>query len=131
MAEAESTGEAPRPSGAADHIAAMVEPIKALSGVAGFVIGGVPTWRAGGAWPDVILHGLLGAVMLGLIGWFVGLVLIREAIRARVDELRAEYDERVAETRRQIVEALRSRGHDVPDAYLEGPRDRRELGSGT
>ena len=129
MAKDGEAAAAPAADGAA-HIAAIVEPIKAIGATAGFAIGDFTAHRAGEDWVDTVLHGLVGSLLLSLLAWFTGLVLVREAIRAKVDGERADYDAKVATARRQIVETLRERGHDIPDSYLEaGPR-RPELGSG-
>ena len=115
---------------AASQVGAIVEPIKAIGAAIGFAIGAWTTHRAGGDWTDSVFHGIVGGVLLSLIAWFGGLVLVREAIRAKVDAERADYDARVDEAKRRVVEVLRERGHDVPDGYLDGPPRRPELGQG-
>ena len=81
--------------------------------------------------PRSIIHGLVGALLLGPVGWFLGLVLIREAIRANVEDQRAVHDARVLEAKRQLVEQLQASGHAVPAALQDAVGDRRQLGSGS
>ena len=79
----------------------------------------------------VDIHGLVGALLLGPVGWFLGLVLIREAIRANIEDQRAVHDARVREAKRQLVEQLQASGHAVPAALQDAVGDRRQLGPGS
>jgi hypothetical protein len=98
----------PHPGGptSGDAIAAMVEPIKAIAALAGFAIGAFATWESGADLSDTILHGLLGAALLFPIGWFLALVIVRESIKANVEDQRRAYDERVSAARKQVADQL-------------------------
>ena len=102
-----------------DSIAGMVDPIRAVGALFGFAVGAVSTWRLGGDLTDSVLHGLLGAVLLFPIAWFLGLVLVREMIRASVEEQREEYDQRVVEAKRSLARQYAASGTPLPPALLE------------
>ena len=115
----------------AGAIAGFVEPLRAAGAILGFAVGFLATYRSGGAFAESTIHGLVGALLLGPVGWFLGLVLIREAIRANIEDQRAAHDMRVQEAKRQLVEQLQASGHAVPAALMDPPGDRRRLGPGS
>ncbi len=98
----------------AEAVAAIVDPIRACGALLGFVVGFAATWRSGGGLTEAALHGLLGAVVLLPVAWFLGLVLVREMIRVNVDEQRRDYEQRLEAARRQVAEQLAATGA-VPD----------------
>jgi len=118
-------------SESAGAIAGFVEPMRAGAAILGFLVGFLATYRSGGALAESTIHGLVGALLLGPVGWFLGLVLIREAIRANVEDQRTAHNMRVEDARRQLVEQLQASGHAVPAALMEPVGDRRQLGSGS
>jgi hypothetical protein len=125
MAKATTT---PTSAGA---IAGFVEPLRAGGAILGFAVGFLATYRSGGALPESTIHGLVGALLLGPVGWFLGLVLIREAIRANIEDQTNAHNMRVQDAKRQLVEQLQASGHAVPPGLLDGSGDRRQLGSGS
>jgi hypothetical protein len=78
-------------------IAAVVEPIKAIGALVGFGIGFLTAHRTGADVTDSAIHGLVGAVLLFIIAWYLGLTLVREVMLRHVEEQRAIYAERVEE----------------------------------
>ena len=112
-------------------IAGFVEPLRAGAAILGFAVGFLATYRSGGALPESTIHGLVGALLLGPVGWFLGLVLIREAIRANIEDQRAVHDARVLEAKRQLVDQLQASGHAVPASLQDAVGDRRQLGPGS
>jgi hypothetical protein len=102
------------PTSAAAAVAAFVEPLKAGAAILGFAVGFLATYRSGGGMVECTLHALLGALLLGPVGWFLGLVLMREAIRANVEDQRTAHDVRVHEAKRQLAEQLQAAGRPVP-----------------
>ena len=102
-------------------IAAIVEPFKAAGALIGFAIGFYTTYQSGAAVTDAILHGLLGAALLFPVAWFLGLFLIREGIRASIDEQRATYNKRVEDARRQVMHQLQAGGMPPTAALGEAP----------
>ena len=62
----------------ASAIAGFVEPLRAGAAILGFAVGFLATYRSGGALPEATIHGLVGALLLGPVGWFLGLVLISQ-----------------------------------------------------
>jgi hypothetical protein len=109
---------------AAGHVAAFIEPLRAGAAILGFAVGFMATHRSGGGMVECTLHGLLGALLLWPIGWFAGLVLIRESIRANVEDQRAAHDMRVVEAKRQLAEQLQAAGRPVPPELLAGSAPR-------
>ena len=103
-------------------IAAIVEPIKAVGALLGFAVGFAATYRSGGAVSDSIMHGLLGAVLLLPVAWFLALFLVREGIKANVDEQRHQYDLRVLQAKRQVAEQMQANGMALPPALQEALR---------
>ncbi len=105
-------------------IAAIVSPIKALGALLGFAVGFIATHRAGGAVPDSVLHGILGALLLMPVAWFLALFLVREGIKGNIQQQRQQYDVRVADAKRQVAEQLRASGMPLSPALeeaLKGP----------
>jgi uncharacterized membrane protein len=97
-------------------IAGLVEPIRAAGALLGLVVGFVATYRVGGDLTSSVLHGLLGAALLTPIAWLLALVLVREMLRASVDEQRRAHEERLADARRRVAEHLAAAGASVPAA---------------
>ncbi len=110
------------PLSPAESIAGMVDPIRSAGALLGFAVGAVSTWRLGGGLTDCVLHGLLGALLLFPIAWFLGLLLVREMIRANVEEQREDYDRRVAEAKRSIAQQYAASGTPLPPALREHAR---------
>lgn len=102
-----------------DSIAGMVDPIRTAGALVGFAVGAVSTWRLGGDLTDSVLHGLLGAVLLYPIAWFLGLVLVREMIRANVEKQREDYDRRVVEAKQTLARQYAASGTPLPPALVE------------
>ena len=105
-------------------IAAIVSPIKALGALLGFTVGFIATYRAGGAVSDSVMHGILGALLLMPVAWFLALFLVREGIKGNIHQQRAQYDVRVADAKRQVAEQLRANGMPLSPALeeaLKGP----------
>jgi hypothetical protein len=100
-------------------ISAIVDPIKAVGGLVGFAIGALATYRSGGAIPDSIMHGILGALLLYPVAWFLALILVREGIRANVDDQRRAYERKVVDAKRQIAQQMQSAGMPLPPALQE------------
>jgi hypothetical protein len=105
---------APQPPNAAAAVAAFVEPMKAAAAILGFAVGFLATYRSGGGMVESTTHGLLGALLLFPAGWFLGLVLMREAIRANVEDQRMAHHERVVEAKKLLAEQLQASGREVP-----------------
>ena len=103
-------------------IAAIVEPIKAIGLLVGFGVGFLATYRSGGAISDSILHGILGAVLLMPVAWFLALFLVREGIKANIEDQRTAYDARVLNAKRQVAEQMQASGMVVPPALQEALR---------
>jgi hypothetical protein len=103
-------------------IAAIVSPIKAIGALVGFAVGFAATYRSGGAIADSIMHGLLGALLLLPLAWFLALFLVREGIKANVDDQRRQYDARVTQAKRQVAEQMQASGMPVPPALQEALR---------
>jgi hypothetical protein len=99
---------------AAGAVAAFVEPLKAAAAILGFTVGFLATYRSGGGMVECTIHGLVGALLLAPVGWFLGLVLIREAIRANIEDQRAAHDIRVLEAKRQLAEQMQAAGRQLP-----------------
>ncbi len=121
----------PNTPSSASAIAGFVEPLRAGGAILGFAVGFLATYKSGGALPEATIHGLVGALLLGPVGWFLGLVLIREAIRANIEDQRAVHDARVLEAKRQLVDQLQASGHAVPASLQDAVGDRRQLGPGS
>ncbi len=100
-------------------IAAIVSPIKALGALLGFAVGFVATYRSGGAISDSVMHGILGALLLMPVAWFLALFLVREGIKGNIHQQRAQYDVRVAQAKRQVAEQLRASGMPLSPALEE------------
>jgi len=122
---------APNTPSSASAIAGFVEPLRAGAALLGFAVGFLATYRSGGGLSESTIHGLVGALLLGPVGWFLGLVLIREAIRANIEDQRTVHDARVLEAKRQLVDQLQASGHAVPASLQEAVGDRRQLGPGS
>lgn len=122
---------APNTPTSAAAISGFVEPLRAGGALLGFAVGFLATYKSGGALPESVIHGLVGALLLGPVGWFLGLVLIREAIRANIEDQRAVHDARVLDAKRQLVEQLQASGHPIPAALQDAVGDRRQLGPGS
>ncbi len=103
-----------QPTNAATAVAAFVEPLKAGAAILGFAVGFLATYRSGGGMVESTMHGLLGALLLGPAGWFLGLVLMREAIRANVEDQRAAHQQRVVEAKTLLAQQLQASGREVP-----------------
>src|SRR5262245_46433899 len=80
---------------------AVVEPIKAVGGAAGFAVGFLAAWRSGADVTSSAIHGLVGAALLWMLAWFVAVYLVRAMMAHHIDEQRRLYTER--------VEAMRAR----------------------
>jgi hypothetical protein len=92
-----TTTAAPAGHDQAAGVAAVVEPIKAFGAIAGFGIGFLAAHRSGADATDAAIHGLIGAVLLFLIAWYLGLTLVRETMLRHVEEQRTIYAERMEE----------------------------------
>jgi hypothetical protein len=68
------------------------------------------------------MHGLLGALLLLPLAWFLALFLVREGIKANVDDQRRQYDARVTQAKRQVAEQMQASGMPVPPALQEALR---------
>lgn len=113
------------PSGQIDTptaIGAIVAPIKACGALLGFAVGFVATYRSGGAISDSIMHGLLGALLLFPVAWFLALFLVREGIKANIDTQRRAYEARVTAARRQVAEQLQASGVSLSPQLQEALR---------
>jgi hypothetical protein len=104
-------------------ISAIVDPIKAIGALVGFAIGFAATYRSGGAIPDSIMHGILGALLLYPVAWFLALILVREGIRANVEDQRKAYDRKVLEAKRQVAQQMQASGMPLPPALQELTRE--------
>ena len=103
-------------------IAAIVAPIKAVGALIGFAVGFAATYRFGGAVSDSIMHGLLGALLVTPLAWFLALFLVREGIKANVDIQRRHYDARVMQAKRQVAEQMQASGMTLPPQLQEALR---------
>jgi hypothetical protein len=104
-------------------IAAIVDPIKAVGALIGFAIGFAATYRSGGAITDSIMHGILGALLLYPVAWFLALILVREGIRANVEDQRKAYDRKVLDAKRQIAAQMQASGIPLPPALQDLGRE--------
>src|SRR3954466_8453758 len=82
-------------------VEAVIEPIKAVGGVLGFLVGFMAAHRSGADLTSAAMHGLLGAALLWVVAWFLAVYLVREMMMSHVEEQRRIYGER--------VEAMRAR----------------------
>jgi len=82
-------------------VEAVVEPIKAIGGLIGFGVGFLAAHRSGADLTSSAMHGLLGAVLLWIVAWFLAVYLVREMMAGHIEEQRRMYNER--------VEAMRAR----------------------
>jgi hypothetical protein len=104
-------------------VEAVVEPIKAVGGLLGFLVGFLAAHRSGADLTSAAMHGLLGAALLWVVAWFLGVYLVREMMASHVEEQRRVYNER--------VEAMRAR---APGSAVQGqptlptPMPRAQLG---
>src|SRR3954451_17853515 len=98
MAKAPDSTAAPATS---DGIAAVVEPIKDGGALAGFAIGFFAAHRSGADLTGSAMHGLVGAALLFVIAWYLGLWLVREMMVTHVEEQRRLYTERIEELKAQ------------------------------
>jgi hypothetical protein len=76
-------------------VEAIVEPIKAVGALVGFVIGFAASYRSGADLTGSVLHGLIGAVLLTGIAWLGAVWLVREMMISHVQEQRRLYEARV------------------------------------
>ena len=65
------------------------------------------------------MHGILGALLLMPVAWFLALFLVREGIKGNIAQQRQQYDVRVAEAKRQVAEQLRANGMPLSPALEE------------
>ena len=117
------------PSTSADQISALVGPFRAVGSLLGFAVGFAATYRSGGAVTDSILHGLLGALLVSPLFWFLGLLLVREAIRINVEDQKHAYADQVEDAKRYVAEQMAKQGMAVPPALQDVTR--RQLGPGS
>ena len=105
-------------------IAAVVEPIKAFGALLGFAIGFLAAHRSGADATDAAIHGLIGAVLLFVIAWYLGLTLVRETMLRHVEEQRAIYADRMEEmkARAESQDLGVTIPQAVPRATLAPPR---------
>jgi hypothetical protein len=76
-------------------VEAVVEPIKAVGGLVGFLVGFMAAHRSGADLTSAAMHGLLGAALLWVVAWFLAVYLVREMMMSHVEEQRRMYNERV------------------------------------
>jgi hypothetical protein len=76
-------------------VEAVIEPIKAVGGVLGFLVGFMAAHRSGADLTSAAIHGLLGAALLWVVAWFLAVYLVREMMMSHVEEQRRMYTERV------------------------------------
>src|SRR3954452_979919 len=85
-------------------VEAVVEPIKAVGGLLGFLVGFLAAHRSGADLTSAAstapparaaMHGLLGAALLWIVAWFLAVYLVREMMTSHVEEQRRMYNERV------------------------------------
>jgi hypothetical protein len=76
-------------------VEAVVEPIKAIGGLLGFLVGFLAAYRSGADLTSAAIHGLLGAGLLWVVAWFLAVYLVREMMMSHVEEQRRVYNERV------------------------------------
>jgi hypothetical protein len=120
----------PPESTSADQIAAIVGPFRAAGSLLGFAVGFLATYRSGGAVADSVLHGLLGALLVSPLFWFLGLLLIREAIRVNVEDQKEAYAEQVVEAKRYVAEQMSKQGLQVPQGLRDAVNPR-QIGPGS
>jgi hypothetical protein len=103
---------------------ATVEPIKGIGALLGFAIGFAAAHRSGASTIDAAMHGLVGAVLLWAIAWYLALWLVREMMKSHVDEQRRRYEEHVATLRQRKAggEDVGALPSIVPHATLELPK---------
>src|SRR4051794_23018036 len=106
-------------------VEAVVEPIKAVGGLLGFLVGFLAAHRSGADLTSAAMHGLLGAALLWIVAWFLAVYLVREMMTSHVEEQRRMYNERV-EAMRATVQggpgpSQPSLGTSVPRAQLGPP----------
>ena len=65
------------------------------------------------------MHGILGALLLMPVAWFLALFLVREGIKGNIVQQRQQYDVRVAQAKRQVAEQLRANGMPLSPALEE------------
>jgi hypothetical protein len=65
------------------------------------------------------MHGVLGGLLMYPVAWFLGLVLVREGIRANVEDQRRAYDRKVLDAKRQIAHQMQASGMKLPPALQE------------
>jgi hypothetical protein len=82
-------------------VEAVIEPIKAIGALLGFLVGFLAAHRSGADLTSAAMHGLLGAGLLWIVAWFLAVYLVREMMTSHVEEQRRIYNER--------VEALRAK----------------------
>ena len=80
-------------------VEAVVEPVKALGALSGFVIGFYVSHQSGANLTEETLHGLLGAALLFIVAWYFALWLVRELMLQHVEEQRRLYTQKVDEIR--------------------------------
>ena len=110
-------------------IQAVVEPIRAIAALVGFGVGFLASHRSGADATTAALHGLVGAVLLFLLGWYVALMLVRELMKQHVDEQRRLYTERVQELHAragqggaQAPDGVAALAKTMPQAVLGPPK---------
>jgi hypothetical protein len=111
-------------------IEAIVEPFRAGGALIGFVAGAYATHAAGGALWDCVTHGLLGAILVMPLAWFLALFIVRESIRGNVVDQRREYETRVEDAKRQVALRLRETGVPLSPALEQTLRNELPPGRG-
>jgi hypothetical protein len=97
-------------------VEAIVEPIKAVGALLGFLIGFVASWRSGADVTGSVLHGLIGAVLLLGIAWLAAVWLVREMMISHVQEQRRLYEERVELSRQAHAAREQAKATPLPPA---------------
>lgn len=98
--------DAPAEATAPAAVSGLIEPIRAAGALLGFGVGVLATLRYGGVWPDAIIHGVIGALIVTPIAWVLALVLVGEATRVEARNEAARYEQRIADTRAQLEREL-------------------------
>ena len=101
-------------------VEAVVEPIKAIGGLLGFLVGFLAAYRSGADLTSAAMHGLLGAGLLWIVAWFLAVYLVREMMMSHVEEQRRVYNERV-EAMRVVCRGARPEPDGHPDRRCRGP----------
>jgi hypothetical protein len=127
---ADSTNPAPGSISAPQAIDAIVEPFRAGGALIGFAVGAYATHAAGGALWDCVTHGLLGAVLVMPLAWFLALFIVRESIRGNVEDQRRDYETRVEDAKRQVAIRLKETGVPLSPALEQTLRNELPPGRG-